>query len=103
MDAEERREPTEPRDAERGTPSDDSMPPRRQRSTLPTFLFLSFTLFMLTNNQNEELAARNQYMDALGVLNNQLSNFTAWMNGTESNYTLVSGLVPCVDVRRELR
>lgn len=92
MDAEERRDAPEPRDAERGTPGppDDSVPPRRQRTTLPTFLFLSFILFMLTNNQNEEIAARNQYLDALTMLNYQLSNFTAWMNGTESNYTLVS-------------
>ena len=91
----------EPRDVERGTTGtpapqgmnlnadDQAMPPRRPRSSLPSFLFLSFVLFMLTNNQSEELAARNQYLDALTVLNYQLSNFTAWRNGTESNWTLV--------------
>lgn len=78
----------EPRDVERGTVADDQMP-RRQRSTLPSFFFISFVLFMLTNNQNEELAARSQYLDSLTMLNHQLSNFSAWLNGSESNYTLV--------------
>lgn len=92
----------EPPDLEQGTPpgapagspnlnaDDPVMMGRRPRSSLPSFFFLSFVLFMLTNNQSEELAARNQYLDALSVLDYQLSNFTAWRNGTESNFTLVS-------------
>ncbi len=77
----------EPRDVERGIPSDDS--PQRQRGTIPSFLFISFVLFMLTNNQNGENVARSQYLDVLGMLNYELSNYTAWINGTESNFTLV--------------
>ena len=95
----------EPRDLEQGTGTpppgaragspnlnadDPTMMGRRPRSSIPSFFFLSFVLFMLTNNQSEELAARNQYLDALSVLDHQLSNFTAWRNGTASNFTLVS-------------
>ncbi|PSR74066.1 hypothetical protein PHLCEN_2v10138, partial [Hermanssonia centrifuga] len=76
----------ETRDVERGIPSDDS--PQRQRGTIPSFLFISFVLFMLTNNQNGENVTRSQYLDVLGMLNYELSNYTAWINGTESNFTL---------------
>ncbi|KAJ3551014.1 hypothetical protein NM688_g4952 [Phlebia brevispora] len=101
MDAAERHGSPEPRDVEQGATPEAPMP-RRQRSTLPTFLFMSFILFMLTNNQNEELMARNQYMDALSILNGQLSNFTAWVNGTESNFTLPTLDASTIALRQQL-
>lgn len=45
-------------------------------------------LFILTNHTGDEFLARNHYQDALQSLNYQLSNFTAWLNGTESNFTM---------------
>lgn len=63
---------------------------QRPRSSIPTFLFITFLLFMLTNHSGDEFLARNQYQNALESLNYQLSNFTAWMNGTSSNFSLVS-------------
>ncbi|KAF7430683.1 hypothetical protein PC9H_006392 [Pleurotus ostreatus] len=65
----------------------------RQRGSVPSFLFISFVLFMLTNHSGDEFLARHQYQDALRSLSYQLSNFTAWRNGTESDFSL-----PDVDV-----
>lgn len=50
---------------------------------------------MLTNHSSDEYLARSQYQDALQVLNDQLSNFTAWMNGESSNFTLVGIYASC--------
>ncbi len=47
---------------------------------------------MLTNNHGEEVALRSQYIDALESLKYQLGNYSRWLNGTESNFTLVSML-----------
>lgn len=47
-------------------------------------------LFMLTSHNGDEFLARHQYQDALQSLSYQLSNYTAWLNGTSSNFTLVS-------------
>ncbi|KAJ7281576.1 hypothetical protein C8J57DRAFT_1500270 [Mycena rebaudengoi] len=64
-------------------------PPLRPRSNpIPHFLFISFMLFLLTNHNGDEFLARHQYQYALNTLTNQLSNYTAWMNGTESNFTV---------------
>ncbi|KAF4593156.1 hypothetical protein EYR38_008868 [Pleurotus pulmonarius] len=62
----------------------------RQRGSVPSFLFISFVLFMLTNHSGDEFLARHQYQDALRSLSYQLSNFTAWRNGTESDFSLPS-------------
>lgn len=79
----------EPVDAEQGNNPDDF--PRRPRSVLPSFLFISFVLFMITNNQGEEILARNQYLDALAGITQQIANYSGWLNGTSSeNFTLVS-------------
>lgn len=63
--------------------------PQRPRSSIPSLLFITFLLFMLTNHSGDEFLARNQYQNALQSLNYQLSNFTSWMNGTSSNFTLL--------------
>ena len=89
----------EPVDTERGTDNNDEAAPRRQRSVLPSFLFISFVLFMITNNGGEELAQRSHLLDALDTLNQQNANYSAWVNGTApENFTLVSTLrcVACV-------
>lgn len=65
----------------------------RQRSSLSSFLFITFLLFMLTSHNGDEFLARHQYQDALRSLNYQLSNYTAWMNGTSSEFSVVSGLI----------
>ncbi|TBU30076.1 hypothetical protein BD311DRAFT_755258 [Dichomitus squalens] len=73
------------RDLENGTDT----PSRQQRSSVPSLLFLSFILFMLMNGHGDELAnTRDLYVNGLQSLNWQLGNFSAWLNGTESNFTL---------------
>ncbi|KAF7308521.1 RING-type domain-containing protein [Mycena chlorophos] len=73
----------QPRDEEDG-------PPIPARNPIPHFLFISFLLFLLTNHNGDEFLARHQYMDSLRTISYQLSNFTAWLNGTiETNFTLV--------------
>lgn len=64
-------------------------PQPRQRGSVPSFLFLSFILFMLTSHNGDEFLARHQHQDALQALTWQLGNYSAWMNGTESNFTVV--------------
>nr|GAT55742.1 predicted protein [Mycena chlorophos] len=72
----------QPRDEEDG-------PPIPARNPIPHFLFISFLLFLLTNHNGDEFLARHQYMDSLRTISYQLSNFTAWLNGTiETNFTL---------------
>ncbi|KAJ7606163.1 hypothetical protein DFH06DRAFT_1251770 [Mycena polygramma] len=65
-------------------------PSQRVRNPIPHFLFISFMLFLLTNHNGDEFLARHQYQNALQTLSYQLSNYTAWMNGTnlESNFTV---------------
>ncbi|KAJ7449681.1 hypothetical protein FB451DRAFT_1287670 [Mycena latifolia] len=67
-----------------------NQPVQRTRNPIPQFLFISFVLFLLTNHNGDEFLARHQYQDALRTLSYQLSNYTAWMNGTESNFTVPS-------------
>ena len=76
------------RDEEAGLPGNQRA--QRTRSSVPSFLFISFMLFMLTSHNGDEFLARHQYQDALQSLTYQLSNYTSWMNGTASNFTLVS-------------
>ena len=64
--------------------------PRRQRSSIPSFIFISFLFFMLTNHNEEDATTRFQYKDAIQALDYQMSNYSAWLNGTASNFSLVS-------------
>ncbi|KAI9063826.1 hypothetical protein FKP32DRAFT_1571123 [Trametes sanguinea] len=74
----------EPRDLETGMEA-----PRQQRSSWPTFLFITFVLFMLTNGRGDDVSlTRNQYVNGLQSLSFQLSNYSAWLNGTTSNFSL---------------
>ena len=78
------------------TPNDVRMQQQQQRSSIPSFLFVIFMLFMLTGHSGDEYLARSQYQDALQAMNEQLSNFTAWMNGDSSNFTMVGISTCCV-------
>jgi hypothetical protein len=64
---------------------------RRQRGSLPSFLFITFLFFMLTNRNEDDLFVRAQYEDIVRALGYQLSNYSAWLNGTATNFTLVRG------------
>jgi len=46
---------------------------------------------MLTNRTEEDVVVRAQYEDAIRALGYQLSNYSAWLNGTTTNFTLVGG------------
>ncbi|KAF8967642.1 hypothetical protein BDZ97DRAFT_1802585 [Flammula alnicola] len=86
------------RDEEAGLPGNPRT--QRPRSSVPSFLFISFMLFMLTSHNGDEFLARHQYQEALQSLTYQLSNYTSWMNGTTSNFTLPerdSTLTPLMD------
>ncbi|KAJ8489989.1 hypothetical protein ONZ51_g2566 [Trametes cubensis] len=75
----------EPRDLENGT---DRNPPR-QSASIPSFLFITFALFLLTHGHGEDASLiRYQYTNGLHSLNHQLSNYSAWLNGTSSNFSL---------------
>lgn len=81
--------PEEPvRDEEAGLPPNVHVQPR-QRTSIPSFLLIMITLFILTNHNGEEFLARHQYQDGLRSLSWQLSNFTSWLNGTAVNFTIV--------------
>ncbi|KIY45018.1 hypothetical protein FISHEDRAFT_77045 [Fistulina hepatica ATCC 64428] len=63
---------------------------QRPRASIPSFLFLSVILFLLTNHNGEEFLARHHYQLALANLGYQLGNYTAWMeqNATATNFTV---------------
>ena len=53
-------------------------------------MLILFILFLQTSHNGDEFLARHQYQDALQSLSLQLGNYTAWLNGTASNFTMVS-------------
>ncbi|OCH91365.1 hypothetical protein OBBRIDRAFT_792297 [Obba rivulosa] len=63
-------------------------PPRRPRSSLSSFLFIALVLFMFSNTHGDEPSARTRYVAALDALGWQLGNYSAWLNGTASNFSL---------------
>ena len=67
----------------------------RPRGSVSSFLLISLILFLLTSHNGEEFLARHHYQDAMNSLENQLSNYTAWMNGTVSNFSLVCRKCVC--------
>jgi len=73
------------RDETTGTANDRTRP----RGSVSSFLLISLILFLLSSHNGEEFLARHHYQDAMNSLENQLSNYTAWMNGTVSNFSLV--------------
>ena len=79
------------RDLESGSAVTTDELQRRQRGSLPSFLFITFLFFMLTNRNEEDVVVRSQYEDALRAFGHQLSNFSAWLNGTATDFTLVRG------------
>ncbi|GLB43394.1 putative ring finger [Lyophyllum shimeji] len=60
----------------------------RPRSSIPSFLFISFMLFMLTSHNGDEFLARHHYQDALRSLEYQLGNYSAWRNGTSEEFSV---------------
>ncbi|KAG6898323.1 hypothetical protein C0992_011915 [Termitomyces sp. T32_za158] len=75
------------RDEEMGFPTSGGVP-ARQRSSISSFLFISFMLFMLTSRNGDEYLARSQYQQALQSLTDQLGDYTAWMNGANSEFSV---------------
>jgi len=78
-------------DSESGSGANADELQRRQRGSLPSFLFITFLFFMLTNRNEEDVLVRIQYEDAIRAMGYQLSNYSAWLNGTATNFTLVRG------------
>ncbi|TFK71357.1 hypothetical protein BDN72DRAFT_817637 [Pluteus cervinus] len=74
------------RDEEAGLAANNNR--QRPRASLPSLLFLTVLIFMLTSHSGDEFLARHQHQEALRALTWQLSNYTAWMNGTESDFSL---------------
>ncbi|KAJ4479660.1 hypothetical protein C8J55DRAFT_74855 [Lentinula edodes] len=60
----------------------------QQRGPLPSILFVMLMLLLFTSHNGEEFLARHQYQEALRKLTYQKSNFTAWMNGDTTNFSL---------------
>ena len=76
------------RDEEAGLPGNSRA--QRPRSSVPSFLFISFMLFMLTSHNGDEFLARHQYQKAVQLLTHQLANYTTWLNGNGSDFSVVS-------------
>jgi hypothetical protein len=78
-----------PRDEETALPVN----PRAERSltSVPSLLLISsfIVLYLLTSHNGDEFLARHHYQDALQSLTFHLSNYSAWMNGTASNFSMV--------------
>ena len=75
------------RDLESGSVATTDEPRRRQRGWLPLFLFIAYLYFTL--NHNDDAVARSQYEVAIRALDYQLSNYSGWLNGTATEFTLV--------------
>jgi len=83
----EHMEPNTTRDEEAALPVNAQ--PQRPRSAVPSLLFIGFMVYMLTSHNGDEFLARHQYQDVLQTLTYHLSNYSSWMNGTSSNFSMV--------------
>jgi transmembrane E3 ubiquitin-protein ligase len=74
---------------ESNTPTTNN--PRPQRGSITSLLFLTFVFFLMSNHDGgDDFTARNHYKDTLSSLEWQLSNYSAWLNGSQpTNFTLV--------------
>ncbi|CUA71903.1 DSC E3 ubiquitin ligase complex subunit 1 [Rhizoctonia solani] len=68
-----------------GAATTTSLNPNQARSSLTSLLLISIVLFLLSG---DDPAVQVQQEDALRTLEYQQSNYTAWLNGTASNFTL---------------
>ncbi|CAE6460819.1 unnamed protein product [Rhizoctonia solani] len=59
--------------------------PNQARSSITSILLISIVLFLLSG---DDPAVQVQQEDALRTLEYQQGNYTAWLNGTASNFTL---------------
>ncbi|KZS94573.1 hypothetical protein SISNIDRAFT_409713 [Sistotremastrum niveocremeum HHB9708] len=60
------------------------------RSSLSSFILLTFFFFFFSGGGNDlPMPAHTQLHDSLKSLLYQQSNFTAWINGSESNFSLI--------------
>ncbi|KEP50684.1 putative RING finger protein [Rhizoctonia solani 123E] len=59
--------------------------PNQARSSITSLLLISIVLFLLSG---DDPAVQVQQEDALRTLEYQQSNYTSWLNGTASNFTL---------------
>ena len=82
--------PVETTDVEQGTPQEAPLPQRP--SSIPSFLFITFVLWMIMNNQADDMAARATWQDNLSAIHNNIQNYSAWLNGSASNFSMVSVL-----------
>ncbi|KAF5350946.1 hypothetical protein D9757_013733 [Collybiopsis confluens] len=62
--------------------------PARQRGPLPSILFIMLMLLLFTSHNGEEFLARHQYQEALQRMVWQSENYTAWLGGGISNFSL---------------
>jgi hypothetical protein len=65
--------------------------PRPQRGSFTSLLILSLFVFMMTNNSGgDDVAVRNQYRESLSLLEWQMGNYSAWLNGSDTtNFVMV--------------
>ncbi|CAE7233909.1 unnamed protein product [Rhizoctonia solani] len=68
-----------------GTTTTTPFNPNQARSSVTSLLLISIVLFLLSG---DDPAAQAQQEDALRTLQYQQGNYTAWLNGTASNFTL---------------
>jgi transmembrane E3 ubiquitin-protein ligase len=85
---------TETSDVEQGTPQETPPPPPRP-SSVPSFLFISFVLWMIMNNQGDEVPTKTSWQDTLAAVHANIQSYSAWLNGTASNFSMVCGGLNC--------
>ncbi|KAF9266758.1 hypothetical protein L218DRAFT_921385 [Marasmius fiardii PR-910] len=74
-----------PRDEEAGN---GASPAQRPRSSLSSLIIVILLIMLLTSHNSEEFLARHQYQESLQRLAHQLGNYTAWMNGSASDFNV---------------
>lgn len=64
---------------------------QRSRTSVPSLLFIGsfIVLYLLTSHNGDEFLARHHYQAGLQSLTFQLLNYSAWMDGTASNFSMV--------------
>ncbi|KAI0343001.1 hypothetical protein BDW22DRAFT_1356560 [Trametopsis cervina] len=79
--------PPQGSDVEQGV-AQETLPGQRQPSSIPSFLFISFVIWIIMNNTSEEVAGKNKWLDTLSTIHANIHSYSAWLNGTTSNFSL---------------
>lgn len=82
---------------------EDAPAGQRPRGSLSSFVLLLFILFLFTSQSGDDFFTRHHYQDVLTTMSEEAGNYTAWLEGKGSNFSLVSGALNLIQPQPVLK